>query len=378
MGFRWVTPHGVARCSKCSDVDVTYHVATAADEADIRRLLRENPIGGRYVMSLEREPNGLAGTGLPEERKTIILARDGRTGVAVGLCERITRPAFFKGKRCLLPYLGALRIAASHRHRIAILKGGFRAVHEHAMQSDEVPFALTSIAADNTRARILTAGIKGLPRYTRISEYKTLVLLPRRGRVDGRIRRTSDGDMPRIAAFLQAELSRYQFAPVWDEVALQLIGSAQILVYQTNDAVEGCVAVWNQSSFKQTVARGYPPLIAVTRPLINAIAPLTGKPRLPAIGQSLPLVYLSAFAASSHRPEAAIALVGAARDLAAQRGAGAAVLGMDSRHPCGHVIRKTFPAIEYRTELFCVDINGCGEVPVYPGNRLTMPDVGLM
>ncbi len=115
---------GVARtvARSAMTVGVSFHLATVADEADIRRLLRENPIGGRYAISVEREPNGLAGTALPDERKTIILARDS-AGTAVGLCERIVRPAFVDGERCLLPYLGTLRVAASHRNGIRRFKG---------------------------------------------------------------------------------------------------------------------------------------------------------------------------------------------------------------------------------------------------------------
>ena len=37
--------------------DVTFSVAGPADEPDVRRLLRENPLGGRFEISLEREPD---------------------------------------------------------------------------------------------------------------------------------------------------------------------------------------------------------------------------------------------------------------------------------------------------------------------------------
>ena len=89
MAFPSAIRCGAAHCSKCSDVSVSFDVATSADESEVRQLLRENPIGGRYAMSMEREPNGLAGTGLPEERKTTILARDDTIGAAIGLCQRV-------------------------------------------------------------------------------------------------------------------------------------------------------------------------------------------------------------------------------------------------------------------------------------------------
>src|SRR5262245_21827956 len=196
MAFHEATRCGAAHCSKCSDVSVSFDVATLADEAEVRRLLRENPVGGRYAMSMEREPDGLAGTGLPEERRTIILARDDKTGAAIGLCERVVRPVYVDGERRMLPYIGALRIAASHRHRVSILKGGSRAVREHGARADELACALTSIASDDARARrILTAGLADLPTYKRISDYVTFVFRPRRRRPAEGIVRAIDADL---------------------------------------------------------------------------------------------------------------------------------------------------------------------------------------
>jgi hypothetical protein len=328
-------------------------------------------------MSMEREPNGLVGTGLPGERKTIVLARDDDTGAAIGLCERVVRPAYVDGERRLLPYLGALRIAASHRHRVSILKGGFRAVHEHGVRPDELACALTSIASDDARARrILTAGLASLPRYERISDYVTFVLPPRRREPVEGVVRAIDADLVDVAEFLRRTLSRHQCAPVWSEAALRVIGVENFLVSRAKGEITGCVGVWDQSAFKQTVARGYPVAISIVRPLLNVLAPLVGKPRLPAIGAPLRLVYLSAFAIEDDRAEGLLPLIGAALDLVATRGAGAAAFGLDARHPWVTAIRRAFAAIEYRTELYCVleSDRRC----IAGGNRLTMPDVGLL
>ncbi len=328
-------------------------------------------------MSMESEPDGLTGTGLPEERKTIILARDDNTGAAIGLCQRVVRPAYVDGERRMLPYLCALRIAASHRHRISILKGGFRAVHQHGMQPDELACALTSIASDDAPARrILTAGLAGLPKYERMSDYVTFVFTPRGcGRSDG-IVRAVDADLIDIAEFLQRTLSRHQCTPVWSVAALRVIGAENFLVSRAKGEITGCVAVWDQSAFKQTVARGYPTAISIVRPLLNVLAPLSGKPRLPAIGAPLQIVYLSALAIEADRADILLPLLDAALNLAAMRGAAAAAFGLDARHPWVTAVRRAFAAIEYRTELYCV-LEGARRCA--PGvDRLTMPDVGLL
>ena len=157
-------------------VSVGFALAGPDDEAEIRRMLRENPLGGGWRISLEREPNAFGGPHLPGERQQFVLARDTASGEVIGLCERLVRPAFVGGQECLLPYIGALRIAGRHRHRIAILRGGF-AMLRSVEREDECSFALTSIAADNSVAqRLLTAGIAGLPTYCPAGEYVTLMM----------------------------------------------------------------------------------------------------------------------------------------------------------------------------------------------------------
>ncbi len=377
MVFRWATRRGAVRSSRRNSVGVSFHLASAADEDEVRRLLRDNPIGGDYALSLEREPDGLAGAGLGEERKTVILARCEQTGAAIGLCERVVRPSFVDGRRALLPYLGALRVAASHRHRLSILKGGFRAVHAHGYLPDELPFALTSITADNAPARrILTAGLAALPHYEPISDYVTFVFRPRRQPLDNGIGRATEADLDHLAQFLQRTLSRHQFAPAWTAFALGAIGADNIIVHRTGDAITGCLAIWDQSSFKQTVVRGYPRGVALARPMINMLAPILGRPQLPAVGTRLGLVYLSALGVEDDRADILVKLLGAALDLASLRGHDAAALGLDSRHPWLRVLRRDLPNVTYRSELYCVTAHG--KAVVLQPERLTMPEIGLL
>lgn len=358
---------------------VGFDVATPSDEAEIRRLLRENAIGGGYAMSLEREPDGFSGVTWPGERKTIILARDRASGAAVGLAERIVRPAFVDGQRCLLPYLGALRIAASYRHRIDILKGGFAALEKHGARADELPYALTSITADNAPARrVLTAGIAGLPRYDKVADYTTLVLAPGRSAASHFVRPAADAELSEVADFLNAELERHQFAPVWTKAALRHVGAGRVLVYRHRSEIRGTVAVWDQSGFKQTVARGYPPAISLARPVINILSAVLGRPRLPQVGQPLSLASLSALAVRDNDWDVSSALLRAARGVAAEMGVAAVVAGMDTRHPWVGAMRNEWPAITYQTGLYRVGSTSRFDRLSPDAGRLTLPDVGLL
>jgi hypothetical protein len=204
----------------------------------------------------------------------------------------------------------------------------------------------------------------------------TFVFRPRRRAPADGIVRAADADLIEVAEFLRRTLSRHQCTPVWSDAALRVIGAENVLVSRAKGEITGCVGVWDQSAFKQTVARGYPTAISILRPLLNVLAPLVGKPRLPAIGAPLRLVYLSALAIKADRADGLLPMLGAALDLAARRGAGAAAFGLDARHPWATAVRRAFAAIEYRTGLYCV-LEG-GRRCATGVDRLTMPDVGLL
>src|SRR5262249_1712779 len=165
--------------------------------------------------------------------------------------------------------------------------------------ADEAAFGLTSMGAENEAAlRMLSRGIAGLPVYSPVGAYSTFVLGARSEKLSAGIRPATPQDFPAIARFLQSALVGKQFAPYWREQDLRALAEnglpgSQILLATRSGRIHACMGVWNQIGFKQTVARRYPATVSALRPLINLFAPLTGIPRLPAIGQPLRLAVLS-------------------------------------------------------------------------------------
>ena len=140
---------------------IRYTVATPNDDAEIRRLLRENPMPGRISLSLEREPDYFTDAKQPDETKVTIIARDGGRVTCVGSCT--IRPRFINGTPRRVGYLGGLRLDARQAGRFEVLRRGYEFFHElqAAMPAE---YYFTSIAADNGRARtFLERGLPGMP-----------------------------------------------------------------------------------------------------------------------------------------------------------------------------------------------------------------------
>jgi len=131
-------------------------------------------------VSREREPDTRLARGIEGERHHVLLVRDAERRCLLGMGSRSVRRVFVNGTPARVGYLGQLRVPALHG-RLRSLTAGYRAIRS-THRPDELPFDLTSVVADNARARrILEGGLPGMPRYRPIAELETS-LFPARGR----------------------------------------------------------------------------------------------------------------------------------------------------------------------------------------------------
>jgi hypothetical protein len=337
---------------------VAFALATPADDADIRRLLREGASDGWIRLSLERESDAFVEP-VPAVRHGFIIARDKESGKIAGICEQVSRRAYVDGEPALLPYLGGLRVTPRFRNRIAVLRGGFRAVRELLGDPSALPYALTSVAVGNKVAlRVLGAGLPGMPAYRALEEFSTFAIRPSgKYKPHPRCEIATAADIPAIAVHLQRSYRKNQFAPEWTAPLLSAcrdLAPEDFIVIRRGPGIAACVALWDQRRFRQTVVRGYAAPLGKLRGIVNLAAPLTGMPLLPADGAPLGQVFLSHLAADNDDPEMFDAVVATAMAGAHARKFGVALLGLASRHPLAARVLKQHRTREYRTLLHLV------------------------
>ncbi|MBN2359817.1 MAG: hypothetical protein JXR83_10215 [Deltaproteobacteria bacterium] len=338
--------------------------ARAEDDPELRRILRDNPMRGEIALAMEREPDFFAGTAIEGDRHDVIVARE-PAGTLAGFCCRSVRTVYVNGQPRRLGYLGQLRLDRPYRGRVRIVADGFARVRA-LPRAGELPYDLTSIVSDNAAAwRLLTSGLPGIPTYHRLENLTTLALVTqpkRRGRRRERfsIDRLGADEVPELSDWLDRQQRRFQFAVQWD---LRQLGQApwsrglssdDFLVAHERGAIIGCIALWDQRSFRQNRITGYGRLLARARPLVNLTAALGGWPRLPEPGQLLAQCHLSHLAVDDDRFDVAYALVDAALVEAFRRDLKLVTLGVSSRRPLGDAIRRGFRPRLYRSTLYAV------------------------
>jgi hypothetical protein len=369
---------------------IEFSVATEDDDAELRRLLRENPMAGGIRLSMEREPSYFAAARIEgDEHRTIVARERGRIVCAGGVS---VRERFVNGLRTRVGYLGSLRLDRAYRGHLSILRRGYDLFRQLKHELN-VPLCFTSIVSDNTPARrLFERGLPGLPTYTRVGELVTLVIRRRRNGefwkptkgVRGALKKRGlelaygdDDQIAGVASLLSREYPAYQLSPTWSADDLrQAPGSDSFRVgVSPMGKTEACAALWDQRTWKQTVVRGYSRRLRWLRPILNAGAWVAGRPRLPAVGQPLSMGFVSHLVASDeHTVEQLIWLLHSA---ATARGIDYLVLGFDARDARLPHLRKVFRPREYRSRLHCVHWPDEGPPLGFDG-RLLYPEVALL
>ncbi len=362
---------------------VVYRAAGVADDANLRAVLRENALPSWVTMSLRREPSFFAGDELMGDGAAVIAHEPGAAGRTVGMYTCAFVPVHVDGARKTVGYLGGLRVNKPFRRRPRVVRNGFASIPVVVGNKGDVPFWFTSISRENTAAvRLLEAGLPGMPTYRRAGIVETLTVAASRGRIAGVLRRARPEDAPMIAAFHNARAARYQFSPALNADWLVGLDGTKGLTLndfwlaEDSSGLRGCLAVWDQRAFKQTVASAYRfPLGALLGPY-NLWAAAARRAPLPSVGKPLEHVYLSFVAFDPEAAKLAPIAIREGLARAREKGAVAAVIGLSVDNPLTGLIKTHLAPHRYESLIETVSFSG-DRAPTLDG-RPAQPEVALL
>ncbi len=362
-------------------VQAPFALATPAQDADIRRLLRENPMAGKITLTFEREPDYFAGAGLPGTETQTIVANEGGRVICMGNCS--IRERFVNGQPRRVGYLGGLRLDAAVAGRFDILRRGYK-FFQKLQASRPADFYFTSIAADNVLAqKFLERGLPGMPAYKFVGEFVT-VLLPTKGLASDHSEPVADTfDFNELLNYFDKYGRDYQFAPRWsvaELTALQALNlkSGDFQSIRNDGNITACAALWDQRAFKQTVIRRYSPWLAMARPAVNFMARIMNQPCLPAAGSVLAHAFVSHLAVEPQNPAGFIALITQLKKIAVGRKIKFLTVGFAANDQCLTLLRRQFGGREYRSRIYVVHWPGLGGSASDLDSRCLGPEVALL
>ena len=372
---------------------LTVNLACPADDAALRRILRETWMPGAIAVTFEREPGYFCAAAIEGPVHQTLVVREAGSGEVVGMGSRSVRPMFLNGQVQPVGYISQLRSSPRYGWGLSLartLAKGF-AFHRVLHADGQARFYLCSIVADNWPARrLLASGLPGLPvfrEYTRLHTYavplgrrRAPARLPRPLRLE----RGTWALAGPILDCLQRNGPRRQFAPHWTGDTLFSPESApglapgDFVLVMDGQRVAGCLAVWDQSPFKQMVVRGYSGTLARWRRLINAAARLGAWPELPPPNARFNYCYASHLAVDDDDPQIFAALLRAGYSQARERGFNYFALGLSDAHPLRKVVTRTYRPVTYTSQLYLVAWDDGLEAVAQVDGRVPGPEIAIL
>lgn len=367
---------------------LVFELATEADEAGLRRLLRENPIPGSIALSFEREPNYFAASALEGPFHQTIVAREAETGSVIACGNRAVRPLFVNGAVRDIGYMSQLRVRPDYGQGLYLargLAGGFKQ-YQALHQDGRAPFYLLSVIEANVPARrLLTSGLAGYPQmraYTRLFTYAVYPLrakpplqLPR----SLRLIRGVETYAAQIVECLNRNGARKQFAPYWtlDSLFAFNLKVSDFFLALDGERVVGCLACWDQSAFKQTIVRGYSGALARWRGLVNLASRAGLAPSLPEPNTPLHYCYASHVAIDEDDPLIFAALVRALYNHTVAGRYSYFTLGLAEANPLRARVERYRPIV-YISQLYLVTWEAGQTAVAQVDDRLPAPEIALL
>jgi hypothetical protein len=271
---------------------------------------------------------------------------------------------FVNGAAQSVGYMGQLRIdprIGKGMYLARALGQGFRFYHDlHA--DGRASYYLMSIIEDNIAARrLLTCGLSGYPHAREYARLFTYAIYPKHRKRHSappdplRLVRGSDAYAEQIVACLNRNGMRKQFASHWTPATLFTanLKPADFFVVLDGETVVGCLACWDQNSFKQTVVRGYSGMMGYWRKVLNLLSPIGGWPYLPELNTTLRHSYASHLAVDGDDPAVFAALLRALYNHSFEQRFSYFMIGLAEANPLRKVVELYRP-LTYVSQLYLV------------------------
>jgi hypothetical protein len=301
-------------------------------------------------------------------QKCQVVAARNLDGEIAGVACRATRLMFVNGSEVEIGYLGQLRVDERFRGRWLVSRGfGFlKQLHE----ADPVPAYLLSVTEENREALgvLVERRRPGFPIFRDLGRLFTLALALKQSKrpkaetlLNCVISPACQEDLPDIVAFLRQYGAARQFFPAYCEEdfggdATHGFHVEDFFIARCRGEITGVIGLWDQSSYKQTIVRGYARWLRVARPAYNVGARLLARPLLPAVGEKISYAYASFVCIADDDHEVFSALLRRVYCATAERGYSYLMVGFDERDPLLKIARS-YSHIAYRSRIFLAGWN---------------------
>ena len=363
--------------------DITFRQTQEFDDVELRKILHQNEMQSWVQLSFEREPSYFLGDGLMGESYSVIAHKKDESAKIMGMYACSFLPVHINRQSEYIGYLGGLRVCEGYRNRIRYIKNGFDSIKTLIPQKSSLPFWFTSIASENQSAKkLLESGIQGLPSYSPIGDMKTVAISSNQAKRNGLLQALKPEGVNELVEFYNKSIRGYQFSPVLTaDWLLSLDGTKGLslndfYVLRQNSKLVGCLAIWDQRKYKQTVVKGYRFPLSKVRALYNLYAAISNKTPLPKIGDQLEQTYISFVAFDDEYLHLFVAAFHDALRKVQVKNANLAVVGLSAENPLMMMVEENFHIHAYKS---CIEtVTWCEQEKSNITSHRVQPEIAIL
>lgn len=281
-------------------VRVQLALADARDDAELRALLRDNPMPGDIEVTFEREPSFFETCKVRGVCQTVV-GRDTVRNRIIGLGTRSVAMGFVNGRAIPLGHLADLRLEAEYRGGLLVARA-YRFLR--ALHADGATRLYTTMifATNDTALRTIASGRAGLPAYHDMGVFHCPgINICRRKPPSPSHCEIVTGTrelLPQIVDCLNRNNARKQFAPHhevrdFEQQRWPGFDSSNFRVALDHGRVVGVVGRWDQRRFKQTRIIRYQGARRWAVSASNIVRALTALPPYPRAGAAAACFHVS-------------------------------------------------------------------------------------
>lgn len=301
--------------------------AGAADNARLLDFQAQRAMAGQVPLRFDRTPDYFALHRCHADDHRTWLAENAEN-VIKGVASLVVRDGYLGGRVEPVAYLGDLRIVPDRRLSRAWMAEVRDRLNEVSTETGAA-HAYCCIIRDNhlasqsllSRHRTHSLDLTHWRGYSNVSIYGQRGLrLPPNPPGNVRVVQALPRHADALRAFLDQESAQQAFGCVFTEEVFSRrlqtwpdfgLGSF-LLALDARDNLLGCVAPWDAGRIKRIVVDRLPMSYQALRLVVNAVAPLAGRPKIAAPGEALKDVYLTHLQIRQRDPHVFAALLDAA------------------------------------------------------------------
>jgi hypothetical protein len=341
-------------------------LASPSDSPEILKLMEESPSEGNISLLFTRRPDPYRSMMLEGEEVVIVVARDLKDGKIAGMGACAIRTLYVNGVPVKVGYLFSMRVAGNFRGLISVVQA-YNLLYEICKEKGAKYFIATILDGNVDAIRYLEHEKMPGPRYHYAGRYEGHAILPvgrsaKSDRFESRPASLTDFDA--IGEFLIASGLK-QLYPAFNMNDFQagkypgLAVEDFKLVADRSGKIVAIGALWDQSSYKQYIVKGYHGMLRMLLP-VSGLFPILGYPVLPRIDSTLNYRTLSFWAVENDNPEIFMELISPPGSKNADYSF--LMIGINERNRLRELLRRK-SIVKYASRLYIVDFekNGSSE-----------------